>query len=193
MNRMRTNVRVVHGANEGLFDLHGRTVGIVRKSLREVFNIPENAIASIGGRSVADEQVLCDGDVLEFNCEHGTKGLGALLTSDELKAQWGLSDDEYEELLIQGLPSIQFSSGSVRHPEVAVDEFMRQFGDVNKAKPPELVGTPYVAERLGCTTVWVTDLIRNGNIPVGCIAPGTGNGKPWKFFRVRIEEWLKRR
>ncbi len=24
-------------------------------------------------------------------------------------------------------------------------------------------------------------------------APGTGNGKPWKFIRVRIEEWLKRR
>ncbi len=116
-----------------------------------------------------------------------------MLTSDELKSQWGRSGDEYEELLILGLPSLQFSSGSVRHPEVAVDEFMRQLGDVSRAKPPELVGTRYVAERLDCTTVWVTELIRKGEIPVSCIAPGTGNGKPWKFVRVRIEEWLKRR
>lgn len=187
------NVRVVHGANEVVFDSDGRTVGDIRKSLREVLNIPWDADALIGGMSVNDERALCGGDVLEFIREQGVKGLGSLLTPEELKERWKIDGDEYEELLILGIPCIRFTNGSVRHPEVAVDEFMRQLGDVNKAKPPELVGTPYVADRLGCTTVWVTELIRNGEIPVNCVVSGTGNGKPWKFVRVRIEEWLKRR
>src|SRR5690606_31508199 len=139
------------------------------------------AEALICGKTVGDDRVLGNDEVLEFIKEQGVKGLGALLTPGELKEQWKIDGDEYEELLILGLPFIRFTSETVRHPEVAVDEFMRQLGDVNKAKPPELVGTPYVAERLGCTTVWVTELIRSGEIPIGCIAPGTGNGKPWKF------------
>lgn len=57
----------------------------------------------------------------------------------------------------------------------------------------DLVGTPFIAERLGCTTVWVSDMARNGVIPKACIVPGTGNGKPWKFHRRRIENWLDKR
>jgi len=59
--------------------------------------------------------------------------------------------------------------------------------------PPDKVGTPYVADRLGCTTVRITQMIRSGEIPAICVVPGTGNGKPWKFFRVRIEDWLENR
>ena len=59
--------------------------------------------------------------------------------------------------------------------------------------PPNLIGSQYIAERLGCTTVWITELVRGGSIPRSCVVPGTGNGKPWKFYRVRIDEWLKQR
>lgn len=59
--------------------------------------------------------------------------------------------------------------------------------------PPDKVGTPYIADRLGCTTVWVTEMVRSGEIPQGCILSGTGNGKPWKFHRARIDEWLETR
>lgn len=59
--------------------------------------------------------------------------------------------------------------------------------------PPNKVGTPYVAERLGCTTVWVAEMIRSGQIPKACVVEGTGNGKLWKFHRKRIDLWIQSR
>jgi hypothetical protein len=70
-----SKVRVVHGANEQYFDnLSGKTVGTVRKSLREVFNIPGDADALIGGKKVGDDFVLDGGMSLEFVKEAGVKG-----------------------------------------------------------------------------------------------------------------------
>lgn len=59
--------------------------------------------------------------------------------------------------------------------------------------PPDTVDSCYVAGKLGCTTTWVADMARNGEIPRSCIVTGTGNGKPWKFHRTRIDEWIARR
>jgi len=58
---------------------------------------------------------------------------------------------------------------------------------------PGTVDTVYVAERLGCSTVWVAEQARSGAIPSGCVVPGTGNGRPWKFHRVRIDAWIRSR
>jgi hypothetical protein len=70
-----SKVRVVHGANERYFDnLEGKTVGMVRKSLREVFNIPGDADALIAGKAVGDDFVLEGGQNLEFVKEAGVKG-----------------------------------------------------------------------------------------------------------------------
>jgi hypothetical protein len=62
----------------------------------------------------------------------------------------------------------------------------------NKLDPPagSIVGSPYVAEKLGCTTTYVSFLVRDGQIPASCIVPGTGKGRLWKFYRSRIEAWL---
>jgi predicted DNA-binding transcriptional regulator AlpA len=70
---------------------------------------------------------------------------------------------------------------------------IRRIADAVAPTPPELVGTPYVAKKLGVTTTWIADLIRHGEIPASCLVPGTGNGKPWKFYRARIDEWLASR
>lgn len=70
---------------------------------------------------------------------------------------------------------------------------VRRVADHVAPEPGDVVGTPYVAKRLACTTVWVTDMARNGQIPNNCIVPGTGNGKPWKFYRRGIDEWLGKR
>jgi len=68
-------VRVVHGANEQYFDnLEGKTVGSIKKSLREVFNIPGDASALIEGKEVQDDFVLEGGMNLEFVKEAGVKG-----------------------------------------------------------------------------------------------------------------------
>jgi hypothetical protein len=70
---------------------------------------------------------------------------------------------------------------------------LRRIADHFDPAPPDLIGSQYIAKRLGCTTVWITELVRNGSIPRSCVVPGTGNGKPWKFYRVQVDEWLKRR
>lgn len=70
---------------------------------------------------------------------------------------------------------------------------LRRIADHFDPPPPNIVGTPYVAQKLNCTTVWVTEMIRLGQIPTSCVVPGTGNGKPWKFHRARIDEWMKKR
>lgn len=68
-------VRVVHGANEQYFDnLAGKTVGSVRKSLREAFNIPGDASALVSGKTVGDDHILESGTNLEFVKEAGVKG-----------------------------------------------------------------------------------------------------------------------
>jgi predicted DNA-binding transcriptional regulator AlpA len=59
--------------------------------------------------------------------------------------------------------------------------------------PPDIVGTPYVATKLGCTTDWIAIMVREGQIPPSCVIQGTGNGKPWKFRRSRIDQWIEQR
>ena len=69
------NVRVVHGVNEQSFpNLEGRTVGFVKKNLRDVFNIPSDAEALVNGQQVGDDFVLEGGNSLEFVKEAGVKG-----------------------------------------------------------------------------------------------------------------------
>lgn len=73
-NAMR-KVHVIHGANEGYFDnLEGKTVGYVRKSLREVYSIPGDAESLIDGKAVNDDFVLAGGQTVEFLKEAGVKG-----------------------------------------------------------------------------------------------------------------------
>jgi hypothetical protein len=136
---------------------------------------------------------LRPGDVLEFISPVGSKGLGNLLTADDIKSQWNINAQQYEELLLAGLPVIRFGAGDVRHSEVAVDEFFRQMAFTAIKSVPEIVGTPYIAERLCCTSIWITEMVRRGVIPPACVVPGTGDGKPWKFYRTRIDEWIRRR
>jgi predicted DNA-binding transcriptional regulator AlpA len=70
---------------------------------------------------------------------------------------------------------------------------VKRIADALAPAPPDVVGTPYVAQKLGATTTWIADLVRQGEIPSRCLVPGTGNGKPWKFYRGRIDEWLTSR
>jgi hypothetical protein len=79
-------------------------------------------------------------------------------------------------------------------PELrAIADGIGRLADALAPQPDSIVGTPHVARRLGCSTVWVAELARQGRIPKGCLVPGTGNGKPWKFYRDRIDDWLKSR
>lgn len=60
-------------------------------------------------------------------------------------------------------------------------------------EPPDIVGTPYIAERLNVTVVWAAKMAERGTIPKSCVVAGTGNGKPWKFHRGAIDRWIASR
>jgi len=77
-SKAMNKVRVVHGANQEYYDLEGKSVGQVRKSLRDAFNIPGDASALISGKEVGDDFVLEGGMNLEFVKEAGVKGLRRL-------------------------------------------------------------------------------------------------------------------
>jgi hypothetical protein len=56
--------------------------------------------------------------------------------------------------------------------------------------PDNMVGTDYVAGKMGCTQTHVARLARDGGIPISCIVAGCGDGRPWKFLRARVDDWL---
>jgi hypothetical protein len=105
----------------------------------------------------------------------------------------------------------QLSSGESNHAERPSRRanhsiFSKQIGAVEpnglptqpnrrllRSATADIVGTPYVADKLGCTTDWVANMARDGEIPISCVILGTGDGKPWKFRRTRIDEWISRR
>ena len=70
---------------------------------------------------------------------------------------------------------------------------LRRIADHFDPPPSDIVDTPYIADRLGLTTARIAQLVRSGEIPKACIVPGTGDGRPWRFYRRRMEEWLAKR
>lgn len=68
------SVQIIHGVNVVFLPLAGRTVGRAKSVLRDVLNVSRRALAFIQGKSVADDHLLADGDVLEFVRAEGRKG-----------------------------------------------------------------------------------------------------------------------
>lgn len=68
-------VKVIHGANDGTFNLAGSKVSTVRASLVDAFNIPGEAQAFVNGEQVDNNYTLQQNDTLEFVKQAGVKGL----------------------------------------------------------------------------------------------------------------------
>ncbi len=58
---------------------------------------------------------------------------------------------------------------------------------------PDLVGTDYIARRLGISKQWAGAMAERGDIPRHCIAPKISGGRVWRFHRDRIDAWLRER
>jgi excisionase family DNA binding protein len=69
-------VRIVHGANEQILAIAGRTVGWVRANLRDALNLGYFAEPFVNYRAASQRDVLRVGDQLEFLCRFGLKGSG---------------------------------------------------------------------------------------------------------------------
>lgn len=58
---------------------------------------------------------------------------------------------------------------------------------------PDLVGTEYLAKKLGVSKQWVGTMAERGDIPRRCVAPKVSGGRIWKFHRERVDAWLRER
>ena len=68
-------VKVIHGANDGLFDIAGMTVSNLMTSLTDVFNIPAEALAFVNGEEVDPSYRLLPNDTVEFVKQYGEKSI----------------------------------------------------------------------------------------------------------------------
>ena len=68
------SVKVIHGANDGTFNLSGSKVQTVRASLVDAFNIPADALSFVNGEQVDANYTLQENDTLEFVKQAGVKG-----------------------------------------------------------------------------------------------------------------------
>jgi len=67
-------VKVVYGAHDRtMHELVGKTVREVREQFAATFNLPAGAVAKVHGEPVSEDQVLENGDVLEFTKPAGNR------------------------------------------------------------------------------------------------------------------------
>lgn len=72
----RCGVKVIHGTNDGIFNVAGATVATVQEILADAFNIPIEAFAHINGKIVGEEYRLRQQDIVEFHLPDAWKGAG---------------------------------------------------------------------------------------------------------------------
>jgi hypothetical protein len=191
----------------------GTTLQDVRETLKHVLNVPPDAGARVNGQQVGGDHVVGATDEVEFVKERGHKGVGDhVWTAEEFCQFFNLTERELRDQIQRGLRVMELANGSMRITETAADEFIRgmnggvgstvladiaaslkRIADHVDPPPPDVVDTTYIANKLGCTKVWVAQMALDKLIPPSCILPGTGNGKPWKFYRTRIDKWIEMR
>lgn len=67
-------VEVKYGVHRMVADAIGKTVADVKAGLKDVMNIPANAVAVIAGQKVTDDHKITAGEKVEFVKEAGVKG-----------------------------------------------------------------------------------------------------------------------
>ncbi len=94
---------------------------------------------------------------------------------------------------IRPVPVVVEIGPETRRVLAAIEADLKRLADHFDPPPPDIIGTPHLANRLGCTPTWIAQMVRDGEIPKGCVVPGSGKGRQWKFYRRRTEEWLASR
>ena len=80
-------------------------------------------------------------------------GVGDLLTPEQLTERWHITEQQYQQLRKDGLPTIRFLDGTVRHPEPAVDDWLRRWTG-HRRKRLELADGQDSAERPPAAKKW---------------------------------------
>jgi hypothetical protein len=117
-------VKVIHGANGGLFRVAGVSVSTIRVSLKDAFNLSDDAVILVNGKAVSPAYQLRANDTLEFVKPDGRKSVGNRIWTAEAFCQFfKISYEDLNAWIAQGLKVKPILDGSLRITETAVDEF----------------------------------------------------------------------
>jgi len=139
---MVCEVKVIHGICDGSFNVAGSTVGAVRLSLIDAFNISTDAIAFVDGNQVEMSYRLQGGSCLEFCRQAGIKGRLGMFTEAEIRRDYVGFPKEILDSLFRSLPHDSLD-GERKWFEPYVDAWLRvkippkEFDDgSDKVMPP---------------------------------------------------------
>jgi len=204
-------MEIIHAGETVEWDVAGHPVGEIRSAGKHPLNIGNQAVAYLDGERVEDDVVVLDDhSTLEFMVIEGHKGVGRVWTPEEYCQLCGISREQLDQQIEEGLKVMRLADGTMRITETAVDDFisggrlepsvvsliatsLERIANHFDPPPPNVVDSGYIADKLGCTKVWVARMAADGEVPRNAILPGTGNGKPWKFYRSLIDRWIERR
>lgn len=119
-------VRLIHGANEDVLPIGGRTVCVIRREFGGLFNIAPGATAFLDGDPIEEVHLLRHGETLEFIKLIGRKGMGRVWTKEEFCEVFKIGGADLDAMIDKGLPVHQMGDGSIRITETQVDEFLDQ-------------------------------------------------------------------
>lgn len=201
------------GTRDQFTGVVGKYVGAVKRYLGPTFSIPYFSVSIVNGQRVGLRHILQDGDTLEFIGAYGVKGGGD--ESPEVAAARALVqfDPQLREILATvNSKHLDVDSSVYLALSLARQHFTETYGPINgralelldgiatdirrvadtlSPTPPQKVGSDYIAQKLGCSKAWITELARDNRLPRCCVVQGTGNGKPWRFHRREVDHWIE--
>lgn len=117
-------VRIIYGASDlTLNDVVGQSVATIHIWTRDVLNAPRWCVPFVNGERVGRLHCVLPGDTLEFIYPWGIKGGDDLMSPAELIEWRGITAEQYEQLLRQGLPAIRVQGPEILHQREAVKKW----------------------------------------------------------------------
>ena len=169
-------IQVEYGCHTTQGDFIGLTVVELEISLRELLNLP------------ATPSCYVDGILVEYKSSFVLERGAPVLFLRRIGRKSGTPEEigRIADALEQIGSELNRISGQLD------ESLMIQQRLADEIAPERsIVGTRYVAERIGKSTRWITDLVRDGKIPKQCIVPQSGNGRYWRFYKKRIDRWIE--
>jgi len=186
-------VKIIHGANDGIFNVGGASAASVRASLVDAFNIPDEAIAFVNGELVRHDFRVRANDTLEFVKQRGVKGVGdQVWTEEEFCTFFKITPEDLRAWIAQGLTVKRCLDGSIRITETAMDEFNRArvIETPLVSDLPREVSTEEAATILGLSKDTVLKLRAAGLLEFRNAAP-PGSSRP--VYRFLLESVVRLR
>jgi hypothetical protein len=172
----------------------GLTVAEIRFAYRDVLNVSPSACAYVGGNVIEDDCVPTPMARVVFLRDWGRKGADR---PNVIVVELGPTTLAMLDRIAgraEEFGKRQLSAPALADDRVVVERLASAAEEIAHhldPKPPEIVKSSYVARRFGCTIKWVGEMVRRGEVPKSCIAPGSGNGKQWRFYRSLIDKWVE--